>query len=149
VRGSRTGIALLVAAGLAGCGSGTHHQQGLSDRQARALVAQLEAMRSGASGRNVAATTAAVAKFRRSVVRLRRAGAISDGTARSLRIGAARVLERVQTDSAPPPQPTAPAATQTTPAPAPPPAPPPGKKKHEEKKEHGKGKGHGHGEEGD
>jgi hypothetical protein len=149
VRGSRTGIALLLAAGLAGCGSGGDHQHGLSDRQARALVAQLEAVRSGASSRNVAATTAAIAKFRHSVVRLRRAGAISDATARSLRVGTARVLKRVQSDNTPPPQPAAPPVTQSTPTPAPAPAPPPGKKKHEEKKKHDKGKGHGQGGEGD
>jgi hypothetical protein len=147
VRGSRTCIALLLATGLAGCGSSGDHQQGLTSGQAQALVAQLEAARSSAAARDMAATRAAIDKFRASVARLRRSGALSDGTARSLRIGAARVLERVQSDSAPPPQPAAPPATQTTPAPAPP--APPGKKKHEDNKKHDKGKGHGHGEEGD
>jgi hypothetical protein len=147
VRGSRTCIALLLVAGLAGCGSSGDDQQGLTGSQAQALIAQLEAARSGAAARDMAATRTAIDKFRRSVARLRRSGALSDGTARSLRIGAARVLERVHSDSAPPPQPAAPPATQTTPAPAPP--APPGKKKHEDKKKHDKGNGHGHGEEGD
>jgi hypothetical protein len=143
VRGSRTGIALLLVAGLAGCGSsGEKKHAGLTTGQSQALVAQLETARTSASARNVAGTKTAIDKFRRSVAQLRRSGAISDATARSLRIGAARVLERVRSDSAPPPQP---AVTQTTPAPAP---PPPGqKKKHDEKKKHGKG--HGHGEGGD
>jgi hypothetical protein len=142
VRGSRTGIALLLAAGLAGCGSsGDNSQPGLTSAQRQTLVRQLEAVRASATARNVAATTAALARFRGSVVRLRRAGAINDATARSLRIGAARVLTRVRSDSAPPPQPVAPPATTTTPAPVP---PPPGKKQ-DEKKKHGNGKGHGEG----
>jgi hypothetical protein len=143
VRGSRTCVALLLVAGLAGCGSSSDHHQGLTSRQAQTLVAQLEAARSGASGRNVAGTKTAIEQFRRSVARLRRSGAISDGTARSLRIGAARVLKRVQSDNAPPPQPAPTPTTQSTPAPAPP--PPPGKKKHDEKKHHDNGKGHGEG----
>jgi hypothetical protein len=147
VRGSRTCIALLLVAGLAGCGSSGDHPQGLTSGQAQSLVAQLEAARSSAAARDMAATRAAIDKFRGSVARLRRSGALSDGTARSLRIGAARVLDRVHSDSAPPPQPAAPPATQTTPAPAPP--APPGKKKHEDKKKHDKAKGDGHGEEGD
>jgi hypothetical protein len=139
VRGSRAGIAgLLVAAVLAGCGSSSDDKTGLTSGQARSLVAQLEAARSSAAARNVAATEAAVDNFRASVARLRRAGALSDATARSLRVGAARVLQRVRDDNAPPQQPAAPPQTETTPAPAP---PPPGqaKKKHDKEK-HGKGK---------
>jgi hypothetical protein len=145
VRGARTSIALLLAAvGFAGCGSsGSDRTPGLTNGESRALIAQLEAARSSAATHDVAATKAALAKFRASVVHLRRAGAISDATARSLRVGAARVLKRVQTDNAPPPQPTAPGATQTTPAPAP--QPPAQKKKHDEEKKHGKDKGHGGG----
>jgi hypothetical protein len=86
-----------------------------------------------------------VAKFRASVAHLRRTGALSDPTARSLRIGAARLLQRVESDSAPPATPQAP-ATNTTPA------PPPAPKKHDEKKKDEKkkhGKGHkGEGGEG-
>jgi hypothetical protein len=130
------GIALLLTAGLAGCGSsGDNQKSGLTNGQAQALVAQLEAVRGSASARNVAGTKAAIDKFRRSVAGLRRSGAVSDATARSLRIGAARVLQRVQSDNAPPPQP---AVTQTTPAPL-----PPGQKKKHDEKKHGKGKGHG------
>jgi hypothetical protein len=144
VRGSRTGIAVLLAAGvLAGCGSGSCDQPGLTRGQAQGLTAQLEAARVAAAAGDVAATQAALAKFRGSVTRLRRVGSLSDATARSLRVGAARVLQRVRSDSAPPPQP---AATQPAPAPAPP--PPKHEKKHEQKG-HGKGKKHGHGGEGD
>jgi hypothetical protein len=140
VRGGRAGIGvLLVAAALAGCGSGDERQPGLTSAQARAMVAQLETARASAAARDVAGTEAAVGKFRQSVARLRRSGALSDATARSLRIGAAHLLERVRSDNAPAPQPT--------PA-APAPAPPGQKKKHGEKK-HDKGKGHGKGKEGD
>ena len=133
MRGSRTGIVLLlVSAVLAGCGSsGDDRQPGLTSAQARSLVAQLESARASAAARNVTGTQAAVDKFRRSVARLRRDGALSDATASSLRTGAARLLQRVESDNAPPAQ------TTTTPA-APAPLPP-GKKKHDE---HGKGKGH-------
>jgi hypothetical protein len=143
VRASRTGIALLLATGLAGCGSsGDNNQPGLTNGQAQALVSRLESVRSSASARNVAGTKTALAKFRGTVVSLRRSGAISDATARSLRIGAARVLARVKSDNAPPPQPV----TTSTPAPAP--VAPGPKKKHDQKKP-GKGKGHGKGEGGD
>jgi hypothetical protein len=137
VRGPRTVTALLLAViGLAGCGSsGDNGQPGLTSAQAQGLVAQLEAARAGAAARDLAGTKAAIENFQRSVARLRRAGALSDETARALRIGAARLLQRVTSDSTPPPQP----ATQPTP----PPVPPGQKKKHEEKKKHGKGHGHG------
>jgi hypothetical protein len=136
VRGSRTVIALVVAAGIVGCGS-DGGQSGLTSGQQKALVAQLEAARGSAAAHDLAGTKAAVSKFRRSLARLRRAGSLSDTTARSLRIGAARLLARVQEDN-PAPAPTP--QTATTPAPTP---PPPGQqKKHEEKKKHDKGKGH-------
>jgi multidrug efflux pump subunit AcrA (membrane-fusion protein) len=138
VRAGRTIIALLLAAGLiAGCGSSSS-KPGLTDGQTQGLVAQLQAARAAAAARDVAGTKAALAKFRRSVVQLRRDGDLSASTARSLRIGAARILQRVESDNAPAP-------VQAAPAPAQPaPAPPPGhKKKHEEKKKPGKGKGHG------
>jgi hypothetical protein len=142
VRASRTGIALLVALGLAGCGSsGGDGDAGLTRAQRSILVAQLEATRGSVAARNVAGTKAAVDKFRGTVARLRRAGALSDATARALRVGAARLLERVRSDNARAAPATTTPQTQTTPAPAP---PPPGqKKKHNEKKKHDdKGKGH-------
>lgn len=128
---------LLVVAALAGCGAGDDKQPRLTNGQAQALIAQLEAARASATARDATGTRVALARFRRSVARLQRDGSLTAATARSLRIGALRVLKRVTSDSTPPP---APAATQTTPAPAPPPAPPGQKKKHE--KGHGK-KGHG------
>jgi hypothetical protein len=145
VRGSRTGIALLLAAGIAGCGSSANDErQGLTSGQTKALTAQLEVARASAAANNVAGTRAAIAKFRGSVARLRRAGAISDPTARSLRIGAARLLQRIESDNrapaAPTPAPQAQTQTQTTPAPAP---QPPGQKKKDEKKKEKHGKGHG------
>jgi hypothetical protein len=137
VRGSRTGIALLLVAGLAGCGSsGNDQQPGLTSGQAQGLVAQLEAARVSAAARDVAGTKAAIVKFRRSVARLRRDGALSDATARALRIGAARLVERVTSDNAPPAQPSPAPATGTAPAPA---RQPPGQKKKHEEKKHGKG----------
>jgi hypothetical protein len=147
VRAKRTGIALLLAAGLAGCGSSGGNSQALTRRQVQGLVTQLETARAAAAARNVAGTKLALEKFRASVARLRRDGALTDDAARSLRIGAARVLARVKTDNptpAPAPTPTpAPTATQTAPAPAP--LPPGQKKKHEEKQKHGKGHGNKHG----
>ena len=135
MRAARTCLAsLLLVATLAGCGSGGDEQPALTDAQARALVKQLEAARTTAAARDVAATRAALDRFRRSVVRLRRSGALSDQTARTLRIGAARVLERVRSDSAPPAQPAPTTTSQPTPA-------PPAKKKHGEgkgEKKHGK-----------
>jgi hypothetical protein len=151
VRGRRTAVALLLAAGLAGCGSSSDNAPALTSRQAQGLVAQLELARTKAAAHDVAGTKAALDAFRASVVRLRRQGALSDDAARALRIGAARVLARVKSDN-PPSTPTAPApaATQTTPTPAPAPAPPP-KQKQKQAQEHKHGKGHGkkHGGEGD
>jgi hypothetical protein len=140
VRGSRASIVgLVVAAVAAGCGSSpSSDQAGLTNGQAQALVSQLEAARSAAAARDVAGTEAAIDKFRRSIARLRRSGTLSDATARSLRVGAARVLARVRSDSKPPPAP---------PATAPAPVPPGQKKKHDAEKNHkGKGRGH-HGDE--
>jgi hypothetical protein len=134
----RTAIALVLAAGLAACGSSRDNAKPtLTGGQAQALVAQLEAVRATAATRDVAATKAALESFKASVARLRRAGALSDDAARALRIGAARVLARVRSDNPPPPQPaqTAPAATQPAPL-------PPGEAKKKEGKR-GKGKGHG------
>jgi len=148
VRAKRTGIALLLAAGLAGCGSSGDNTQALTRRQVQGLVTQLETARAAAAARNVAGTKLALEKFRASVARLRRDGALTDDAARTLRIGAARVLARVEIDNptpapAPAPTPTpAPTATQTAPAPAP--LPPGQKKKHEEKPKHGKGHGNKH-----
>jgi hypothetical protein len=139
VRAARTGIVVLLAAALAGCGSGDDKQARLTNGQAQALVAQLEAARANAAARDAAGTKAVLVKFRRSVARLQRQGAISAETARALRIGALRLVRRVASDSAPPPVQTTPTVTQTAPAPV-----PPGRqKKHKEK--HGKG----HGKKGD
>lgn len=132
MRAPRTGIVVLLAVALAGCGSGDDERHGLTNGQAQALVAQLEAARANAAARDAEGTKAVLATFRRSVARLQRQGAISAETARALRIGALRVVKRVVSDNAPPAQPT-PAVTQTAPAP-----PPPGQKKKHEKK-HGKG----------
>jgi hypothetical protein len=143
VRAKRTAAVLLLVVGLGGCGSSSDKgSPDLTSGQAQGLVAQLETARAAAGARNVAATEAAIGRFRHSVARLRRAGALSDATARTLRIGAARVLARVTSDNAPAPQ-TTPAPAATTPAPAPAPGPPRHEKKH---KEHKPGKGHGGGE---
>jgi hypothetical protein len=132
------GIALLlVVAGLAGCGSSDQGSAGLTSSQARSLIAQLETARARAAARDVSGTKAAVAGFRTSVAHLRRTGALSDSTARTLRIGAARVLQRIESDSAPPPTPEAPVTATTSAPPA-----PPGHKKHDKKEELGKGKRH-------
>jgi hypothetical protein len=144
VRAKRTTIALLLAAGLAGCGSSGDNAPALTDGQVQGLVVQLESARAAAAAGNVAGTKVALERFRASVARLRRGGALTDDAARALRIGAARALARVKTDNAAPaPVPTA-AATQTTPAPAP---APPGqkKKKKEDKQKAGKGHGNKHG----
>jgi hypothetical protein len=141
VRGKRTGVALLLVAALAGCGSsGNNSSPGLTAGQAQGLVTQLQTARAAATARNVAGTQAAIDNFRRSVARLRRAGALTDAQARAMRIGAARVLARVKSDNAPPQSVSA--TTQTTPAPA------PQKEKHKDEKA-GKGHGKGHGDEGD
>jgi hypothetical protein len=138
VPGKGWGIALLLAAALAGCGSSGGNAAELTSGQRQALVAQLEAVRAAAGAHDVAGAQTALGRFKASVARLRRSGALSDDTARLLRIGAARVVARVKSDNPPP------APTQTTPAPAPQPAPkPPGKHKGEhhpkpEKKHHGK-----------
>jgi hypothetical protein len=143
VRGKRTAISLLLVVALAGCGSsGDNSEPGLTSGQAQGLVAQLETARAAAAARNVAATKAAIDKFRRSVARLRRAGALTDTQARALRVGAARALARVRSDNAPPPP--APAETQTTPTPAP--EPPGQEKKHKEEEKKGKGHDEKHGE---
>ena len=132
MRGGRAGIVVvLVAAALAGCGGG---ERGLTNGERQALLAQIRAARASAAAGDVGGTETAIRKFRVSVARLQRSGALTDAQARTLRLGAVRVLARVKTDAAPPPQPT-----QTTPAPAPTqttPAEPPGKakKKHEEQK---------------
>lgn len=144
------GIALLLAAVLAGCGSGGHAPAGLTPGQAQALTAELESARAAAGAHDVAATAAALRRFRASVASLERSGQLSAPAARLLRLGAARVLARVQSDN-PAPAPT-PVQTQTTPAPAPTPPPePPGQAKkhpkppkdHKPGKDHGKGPGDG------
>lgn len=148
MRGKRTGIALLlVVAALCGCGSsGGKSSPALTTGQAQDLGAQLEAARAAAAAHNVGGTEAAIGRFRSAVARLRRAGALSDANARTLRIGAARVLARVKSDNATQPPAT---QTQTTPAPAPAPAPaPPGQKKKHKEGKPGKGYGKGHGGEG-
>jgi hypothetical protein len=134
----RRGIAPVVVCALvaAGCGSSgkTDTTPRLTRADSRALVAQLERARVSADAHDLAGTKTALQGFKAQVAKLRRAGALTDATARSLRIGAARALARATSDSAPPPAPI-----QTTPAPAP---APPKDKKHE-KKDHGKHKGHG------
>jgi hypothetical protein len=140
VRAARTGIVLLLAAALAGCGS-SDDETGLTNGEAQALVAQLEAARANAAARDAEGTKVALVRFRRSVARLQREGALSADTARALRIGAQRVVKRVVSDNAPPaqPVPAGPPATSTSTIPA-----PPGKQeKHKKKHDKGKGKKHG------
>ena len=125
---------LLTAALVGGCGSSDKRPEpGLTNGQVQGLVAQLEAARATAAARNVEGTKATIGKFRRSVARLRRAGAISDATARSLRVGAARVLARVESDNA---APVAPAPTPTTTTPAPPGKAKKHERKHKDEKKH-------------
>ena len=140
-------MVLVAAAFVAGCGSGGG--SGLTQGQRQALVAQLEAVRTTAASGDVSATKVAVRKFRTSVARLGRAGALSEAAARELRLGALRLLARLERDQAA----AQPAVTTPSPAPAPapPPAGPPGKAKGHHKhggpKDKGpKGKGHHKGE---
>ena len=125
---------LVTAAVVAGCGgSSPSDAGGLSATQRQALIAQLEVVRTAAATRDRDATHAAIGRFRQSVGHLRRTGALTASQARALRIGAARIVSRFDSDNPAP----APATTQTTPAPAP--TPPPG----QAKKKHKPGKGHG------
>jgi hypothetical protein len=137
VRGVRIAL-LAVALALGGCGADS--KPGLTSGQSQALVAQLEAARASAATADVPGTKAALVRFRRSVARLQRDGALSAATARSLRTGAQRVLHRVTSDATSPPAPTpTPPVTETTPAPVPlPPGQQKKKDKHHEK--HGKKK---------
>lgn len=133
---------VLLAVALAvfsGCGSGSAN--GLTQGQQQALIAELEAVKASAATGDLGSTASALRKFRATVARLNRDGAISDAAARKLRVGAARILARAKSDSAPPPQPT---VTQTAPAPAPVPKKKP-KPPHGHGHGHGKDKGHGHG----
>jgi hypothetical protein len=119
---SRWGIVPVVVCALAagGCGSGAKPDSTpkITAVESKTLVAQLERARLTAAAQDLAGTKAALNAFKLQVARLRRAGALSDATARRLRIGANRVLARATSDSAavvqPPVTPTA-----TTPAPAP------------------------------
>jgi hypothetical protein len=137
-------VAVVVCAvALGGCGTsgkaaGTPQ---MTRAQADALVAQLERARVTAAARDLTGTKAALAGFRGGVARLRRAGAISSATAKALRTGAIRALQRATSDSAPPP---VQAPVQTTPAPVQP--APPGKQKHFGKKD---GKHGGDGNQGE
>jgi hypothetical protein len=145
-----TAAALLVIAGalMAGCGD-EDPPPGLSDRQARSLIAQLDEARAAANLQDVAATEAALDGFRSQVARLRRSGRLSDEAARALRTGAARVLERARSDVPPPPEP-APQPEPVVPVPE-----GDGEKdddekgKDEKKKDEKKGNGKDKGEEGD
>jgi len=134
---------LLAAAALAGCGSsGDKPGPGLTSGQRQGLVQQLEAVRTAAAAADVPGAQAALDRFRRSVVHLRRTGALDDAQARALRIGAARVLARVHSDNPPP---AAPVTTEQAPAPA-----RPGKAKgHEKQPKHAEGHDKKHGEGGD
>ena len=125
---------LVTAAVVAGCGGSSPSDAGLSGAQRQALVAQLEAVRTAAATRDRGATHAAIDHFRQSVGHLRRTGALTAPQARALRIGAARIVSRFDSDN---PAPATPVVTQTAPAPA----PPPGQAKKEKK--HKPGKGHG------
>lgn len=141
---SHWGIVPVIACALAaaGCGSSAKDDTPrLTKAQSATLVAQLERARVTAAAHDLEGTTAALKGFRQQVARLARAGALSQATARALRLGATRALGRAASDNAPP----KPAPAATTPAPT---APPPGQAKKEKKKHHGKGKGD-QGDEGD
>jgi hypothetical protein len=120
----------------AGCGSSgkADTRPRLTRAQSQALTAQLERARVTAAAHDVAGTNAALLAFKGQVARLRRAGALSDATARSLRVGAARALARAASDSAPP-------AVLTETAPAPP-------SDNGNGNGQGNGNGNGHGGEG-
>jgi hypothetical protein len=125
---ARWGIVPVVVCALAagGCGSGGKHDSTprMSAVESKALVAQLERARLTAAAQDLAGTKAALNAFKLQVARLRRAGGLSDPTARLLRIGANRALARAASDNAAAVQPVTP--TASTPAPAP---PAPGKQK--------------------
>ena len=131
--GRRAGVVgLLCAALAAGCGGGS--DKGLTSGQRSGLIAQLEAVRASAAAGNVNGTTTAIRRFRVSVARLERAGALTAAQAHALRLGAMRVLARVRNDHpAPQPQPT----PTPAPAPAPPAHHPPGHEKKPKDKKHG------------
>jgi hypothetical protein len=118
----RCGIVPVVVCALAagGCGSGGTHDSTprVSAIESKALVAQLERARLTAAAQDLAGTKVALNGFKLHVARLRRAGALSDATARRLRIGASRALARAASDSAAVVQPP------VTPAPAAPVLPP-------------------------
>jgi hypothetical protein len=119
----RCGIVAVVVCALAagGCGSGgsAGSTPQLSAIESKALVAQLERARLTAAAKDLAGTRAALNGFKLQVARLRRAGALSDATARLLRTGASRALARATSDSAAVVQPAA-TSTAATSAPAPP-----------------------------
>jgi hypothetical protein len=98
----------------AGCGSSGKNDKTprLTRAESQALTAQLERARVTAAAHDLAGTKASLIAFKGAVAKLRRAGALSDATARSLSVGAARALARATSDSAPPP-----ILTQTAPAP--------------------------------
>jgi outer membrane biosynthesis protein TonB len=142
VPGRGWGIALLLSAALAGCGGAGKPSPRLTSGQVAGLVAQLEAVRGAAAAHDVAGAQAALTRFTGSVARLRRSGALSDSAARLLRIGAARVLARVETDNPAPPTQT---QTQPTPAPQPKHQPKPKNPKPPKAPHHGKDHGDGGG----
>ena len=116
-------VVVCVLAG-GGCGSGGNPDSTprMSAVESKALVAQLERARLTAAAQDLVGTKAAMNGFKLQVARLRRAGALSDATARLLRVGANRALARAVSDSAAVVQPpVTPAATA--------PAPPPGQAK--------------------
>jgi hypothetical protein len=138
----RWGIVPLVVCAVAagGCGSGGNGGSGpqMSAMESKALVAQLERARLTAAAKDLAGTRAALNGFKLQVARLRRAGALSDATARLLRIGASRALARATSDSAAVVQPP---ATPTAATPAPPAPKKGGKSDHKRKGDHKHGGG--------
>jgi hypothetical protein len=128
---------LVCAVAAAGCGSGGNAGSAprMSAMESKALVAQLERARLSAAAKDLAGTKAALNGFKLRVARLRRAGALSDATARLLRTGASRALARATSDNAAVVQPPA-TPTATTPAPAPAPKNKGGKGEHKRKGEH-------------
>ena len=137
----RSACLAAIALAIAGCGSGDSKH--LTEGQRAGLVAQLQAVRVPAATHDVEGAQTALRRFRASVARLQRAGALDAAAARQFRLGAARLLARIQSDNAaaqPPP------VTETTPAPAP--QPPGQAKKHDKGPKPGKHHGKHGGEEG-
>lgn len=142
-------MTLLLAIGLAGCGSSGH--SGLSSADAARLRADIAAARTAAARHEAPQVASSLVAFRQQVGRLAAEHKLTTAQAQALQAGAQQAQARVALDVKPAPAP-APAATSTAaPTPPVPPAPPgpPGKAKGHDK-HHGPGDhGGGNGDGGD